>query len=100
MCDDIAVSPIYRDRRALLISSLDKWYSSTSELVSILELGSCMVDLSKLLVLAMKPIVFLLRDLERGVKVVYINDFFFDILLLLFSLLYYRRSFLVRGRLG
>jgi len=36
----------------------------------------------------MKLIVFLLRDLEGGVKVIYINDFFFNILLLLFSLLY------------
>jgi hypothetical protein len=94
------VSPIYRDRRALLMSSLDKWYSLTSELVLILELGSYIVNSSELLILAIKPIVFLLRDLEGGVKVVYINDFFFNILLLLFSLLYYRRSFLARGRLG
>jgi hypothetical protein len=82
------------------MSSLDKWYSLISELVSILELGSYIVNSSELLVLAMKPIVFLLRDLEGGVKVVYINDFFFNILLLFFSLLYYQRSFLVRGRLG
>jgi hypothetical protein len=71
------------------MSSLDKWYSLTSELVSILELGSYIVNLSKLLILAIKPIVFLLRDLEGGVKVVHIDDFFFNILLLLFSLLYY-----------
>jgi hypothetical protein len=100
MCNNVVVSPIHRDRRALLISSLDKWHSSTSELVSILELGSCVVNLSELLILVMKPIVFLLRDLERGVEVVRINDFFFDILLLLFSLLYHRRSFLARGRSG
>jgi hypothetical protein len=82
------------------MSSLDKWHSSTSESVLISELGSCVVNLSKLLILAIKPIVFLLRDLEGGVKVVYINNFFFDILSLLFSLLYHRRSFLVRGRSG
>jgi hypothetical protein len=82
------------------MSSLDKWYSLTSELVLILELGSYIVNLSELLILAMKLIVFLLWDLEGGVKVVHINDFFFNILLLLFSLLYHRRSFLVRGRLG
>jgi hypothetical protein len=82
------------------MSSLDKWHSSTSELVLILELGSYIVNLSKLLILAIKLIVFLLRDLEGGVKVVHINNFFFNILLLLFSLLYRRRSFLARGRLG
>jgi hypothetical protein len=71
------------------MSSLDKWHSLTSKLVSILELGSYIVNSSKLLILAIKLIVFLLRDLEGGVKVVYINDFFFNILLLLFSLLYY-----------
>jgi hypothetical protein len=94
------VSPVHRDKRALLMSSLDKWYSSTSELVSISELGSCVVNLSELLILAIKPIVFLLRDLERGVEVVYIDNFFFNILSLLFSLLYHQRSFLVRGRSG
>jgi hypothetical protein len=88
MCNNIVVSLIYRDGRALLISSLDKWYSLTSELVSILELWSYIINLSELLILAMKLIVFLLRGLEGGVKVVRINNFFFNILLLLFSLLY------------
>jgi hypothetical protein len=89
MYNNVIVSLVYRDGRALLMSSLDKWHSSISELVLISELGSYIINLSKLLILAMKLIVFLLRDLEEGVKVVHINDFFFNILLLLFSLLYY-----------